>query len=94
MEIAVRVFGNKLGVQLASEKNSQNILDEINKSIRAMDQKAAQTKTYAAASAHLYNVNLAWRNEVMHPKQTYTIAESKNVLSSVGTFIRELARMI
>jgi hypothetical protein len=94
MEIAVRVFGNKLGVQLASEKNSQNILDEINKSIRAMDQKAAQTKTYAAASAHLYNVKLAWRNEVMHPKQTYTIAESKNVLSSVGTFIRELARMI
>jgi hypothetical protein len=94
MEIAVQKFGDKLGVPLAHEKYWQVILDGINKAIRAMDQRAAQTKMYAAASAHLYNVKLAWRNEVMHPKQTYTDQEARKVFLSVDTFIRDLVGML
>jgi hypothetical protein len=94
MEIGTQTFGDKLGVTLASEKNWQNILNEVNKSIKAMDPKASQTKAYAAASSHLYNVKLAWRNEVMHPKQTYTPDEAVTVFSSVGAFMRDLALMV
>ena len=44
MEISVQKFGDKVGVALASEKNWQNILDEINKAIKKLDQRADQTR--------------------------------------------------
>jgi len=94
MEIAVQRFGDKLGIRLASEKNWQNILDEMNKAIKALDQKAAQTKAYAEASALLYNVKLCWRNAVMHPKQTYTTEEARALLNAVSVFIRDLAGIL
>jgi len=94
MEIGVRRFGDVLGVTLADDKNWQNILDEINKAIRALDQKAMLTKKYAAASAHLYNVKLASRNEVMHPKQTYTPDEATKVFNATDAFIRDLVNLI
>lgn len=94
MEIAVQRFGDKLGVALATEKNWQNILDEINKAIKALDHKAPRTRAYAGASSHLYNVKIRWRNEVMHPKQTYTTAEAKDVFDAVRTFIRDLAGIL
>ena len=93
MEIGTQKLGDKLGVQFASEKNWQNILDEVNKAIKAMN-KATQTKAYAAAASHLYNVKLAWRNEVMHPKQTYTHDEATKVPAAVDAFIRDLASIL
>ncbi len=66
----------------------------MNKAIKALDHKAAQTKAYAAASSHLYNVKLAWRNEVMHPKQAYTHDEATKVHSAVDAFIRDLASIL
>ena len=94
VEIAVQRFGNKLGIALATEKNWQNILDEINKAIKAMDQRAPTTKAHAQASAHLYNVKLCWRNQVMHPKQTYTPDEARALFGAVQTFIRDLAEVL
>jgi hypothetical protein len=94
MELGLQIFGTKLGVTLAQQKNWQNILDELNKVIKSMDHKAAQTKAYAAASSHLYNVKIAWRNEVMHPKQTYTSSETRVIFNATETFIRDLASMI
>ena len=45
------------------------------------------TKKYAAISSNLYHVKLAWRNEVMHPKQTYTEEEALEVFAaSEGAF--------
>ncbi len=94
MEIGTQKLGDALKIQLPAQKNWQNVLDEVNKAIKALDQKAAQTKAYAAASAHLYNVKLAWRNEMMHPKQTYTHDEATKVFSAVDTFTRDLASIL
>jgi len=94
MEIGVQRFGAKLGITLATEKNWQNILDEINKAIKALDQKALQTKAYAEASAHLYNVKLCWRNQVMHPKQTYTPDEARALFGAVKIFIHDLTGIL
>ena len=41
---AVQRFGDKIGVALATDKNWQNILEEINKAIKALDQKSLKTK--------------------------------------------------
>jgi hypothetical protein len=94
MEVGVQEFGTKLGVTLTGEKNWQNILDEINKAIKALDQKAPATKEFAAVSANLYSVKLAWRNEVMHPKDTYTLEEADNLIRQVKIFMEQLAKVI
>jgi hypothetical protein len=94
MEVGVQVLGNKLGVALTHEKNWQNILDEVNKAIKKLDQKAATTKELAAASANLYSVKLAWRNEVMHPKDTYTLEEADNLIRQVRIFMEHLAKLV
>lgn len=94
MEVGVQKFGTKLGVTLVAEKNWQNILDEINKAIKNMDQKAPETKELAATSANLYSVKLAWRNEVMHPNDTYTLEEADNLIRQVKIFMEQLAKVI
>jgi hypothetical protein len=95
MEIAVQIFGGAIGgVQFASEKNWQNILDETNKKIKSLDQKQQKTKQYAEAASYLYDVKLAWRNEVMHPKQTYTHEEGKAIFAAVGAFLKDLVMLL
>lgn len=94
MEGALQKFGDKLGVALVGTKNWQNILDETNKAIRGLNPKDKQTVAYAEAAAHLFNVKLAWRNEVMHPKQTYTWEESRDIFNATRVFIRDLAGLL
>lgn len=94
MEAGVQQLGTKLGVTFTADKNWQNILDETNKAIRTLDQKAPETKELAAASANLYSVKLAWRNEVMHPKDTYTLEEADNLIRQVKIFMEQLANVV
>jgi hypothetical protein len=93
MEIAVQKFGDKLGVPLVDEKVWQVILDGINAKIRPMG-KSADGKRYAEISSYLYNVKLAWRNETMHPKATYTDEEAESIFQAVKTFMRELVAVL
>jgi hypothetical protein len=94
MELAVQQFGSELSITLVTEKNWQVILDQINAAIRKLGAKEAKTKAYAQAASHLYNVKVAWRNEVMHPKQTYTFEEAKGIFDNVKTFIGDLATIL
>ncbi len=93
MEIGVQKFGEQLGVTLTEEKNWQTILDQINPKIKELgkDQKA---KLYASIAAHLYNVKLAWRNETMHPKATYTDEEARLIFAVVRGFMNDLVRAL
>lgn len=93
METGVQEFGNKLGVALVNEKNWQNILDEINKQIKSLP-KGPATVEMSQATANLYAVKLAWRNEVMHPKDTYTLEEADNLIRQVRIFMQQLAKII
>jgi hypothetical protein len=94
MEVGVQEFGKKLGVVLVNEKNWQNILDELNKAIKALPHKASGTVEMSQASANLYAVKLAWRNEVMHPNDKYTLEEAKNIIGQVKLFMGQLATII
>lgn len=94
MELALQRLGTELGVSLVTDKNWQNILDEANKAIKALDHKLPHTKALAEATSHLYAVKLAWRNEVMHPKQTYTTDQAEEIYRNVQTFVRDLAGFI
>jgi hypothetical protein len=94
MEVGVQKFGEMLGVQLAAEKNWQNILDEVNKAIKGLPQKARRTIALSQVAAHLYNVKVAWRNQVMHPHDKYTPDEAKDILGHVEAFMKTLASLI
>ena len=93
METGVQAFGTKLSVSLVDEKNWQNILDEIDKAIKALP-KTPQRVEMSQVSANLYAVKLAWRNEVMHPKDTYTLEEADNLIRQVKIFMEQLATII
>lgn len=94
METGVQAFGTKLGVVLVDVKVWQNILDEINKKIKALPPRDPDTVKMSQASANLYAVKLAWRNEVMHPKDTYTLEEADNLIRQVKIFMEQLATII
>lgn len=94
METGVQAFGTKLGVTLANEKNWQNILDEINREIKKLPPKDAATVAMSQAAANLYAVKLAWRNEVMHPNDTYTLEEAENLIRQVKLFMEQLATIV
>ena len=94
MELGVQALGTKLGVSLVGEKVWQNILDEVNKAIKVLPPKDPLTVQKSQVSANLYSVKLAWRNEVMHPKDTYTLEEAENLMLLVKNFMRELASIV
>jgi hypothetical protein len=94
MEVGVQQFGTKLGVASVTDKNWQNILNEINKAIKVLPPKDRATVAMSQAAANLYSVKLAWRNEVMHPKDTYTLEEAENLIGQVKLFMCQLAVII
>lgn len=94
MEVGVQAFGRKLGITFTDQKNWQCILDQANKVIKDLPSRDATTVKLCAVSANLYSVKLAWRNEVMHPKQTYTLEEAHDLLMQVKLFMSNLAGLI
>jgi hypothetical protein len=48
----------------------------------------------AAASANLFNVKLAWRNPVMHPKESYSPEEAVEVYDMTKRFMSHLASVL
>ena len=98
MERAVQAFGVKLGVPKAAEKNWQNILDELNKKVRMLPESTPEEKEakaeYANASANLFNVKLAWRNPVMHPRASYNPEEAVEIYDKVKTFTKHLTTIL
>jgi HEPN domain-containing protein len=94
VEVAVQRLGKKLGVKNAKNLVWQVILDQVNLAIKSLPAKSPKTKKFAAVTGHLYNVKVAWRNEVMHPKETYTEEEAETLLSLVKVFMVEVASVI
>lgn len=94
METGVQEFGNSLGVAVPEEKCWQNILDEVNKAIKSLPSKDSRTADLSRAAAALYSVKVAWRNQVMHPKDVYTNLEAAEILQHVKSFMGELARIM
>jgi len=87
-----------LGVQpidkRGKDKHWQNFLDETDKAIKNLPTQDPLTKQYAGISSNLYSVKVAWRNEVMHPKQTYTEEQALEVFAASRAFMRELASVL
>jgi hypothetical protein len=106
MEIGVQALGKRLKVQIDVKNEPWNqimmhvhnkISGSPNGSVPGMPHKTAAQKRrklqYTAVAAYLHNVRLAWRNEVMHPKQTYTLEEAHDIYNATYKFMDHLARL-
>lgn len=98
MEYSVQYLGKKLEIDLVTEKNWHNILEEVDKAIKGLPAKTSREKArrnkFSQASAFLRMVKDAWRNDVMHPKQTYTQEEAERVFRNVEDFMVHLAKKL
>jgi hypothetical protein len=70
----------------------------VEKAVQQMPSKTSSQRTrksaYATAASYLQTVRLAWRNEVMHPKQTYTRQEAFDIFNTSKAFMAYLADLV
>jgi hypothetical protein len=99
MELAIRALAKRLRITtIDPEVEGWNkITDHVNKAINGLPAKTAKEQArkakFGAASAHLNSVRIAWRNEVMHPKQSYTREEAHTIFAAVRAFMIDLAAL-
>lgn len=99
MEDGVQVFGRKLKIKINVEIETwYQIIQHVDKNIGQMPTKTAAQKKKkeqrADMSILLSHVRIAWRNDVMHPKKTYTPVEAREVFDATKAFMRHLAELI
>ncbi|MGO9569136.1 MAG: hypothetical protein ACLP5H_16500 [Desulfomonilaceae bacterium] len=97
MESLVQEFATKLNatkkdgspLDLQKEKWYQIEL-AISRAIKVMDEGDLQDK-YSATLDSLSRVRARWRNDTMHPKQTYTSPQAEEIIGAVQAFAEDFA---
>lgn len=89
METAVQALSSKLGIQCI-ELEWGKLLSSMKEKIEAMP-KGTERDKWSENHSLLYHVKQAWRNNTMHPKQTYTEDEAWTVYDAVKSFLTNLA---
>lgn len=92
MEVMVQRVAKKLRVNNL-DREWGKLLSDIGKAIEPMP-KGPKRNRWSEAHTHLYHVKQAWRNDTMHPKQTYTEVEARAIYTAVGVFSQSLAKLI
>jgi len=92
MECAVQALCVKLSIA-NPDRVWGKLLSDMNKTIESMP-KGDSRDRWSQSSALLYNVKQAWRNDVMHPKETYTEEQAIEVFQAVRSFMRHLSPLI
>jgi len=89
MEAAIRRLCTKLQIH-NTERDWGKLLSDISEKIEAMP-KGDKRNRWSETHTHLYHVKQAWRNDTMHPKQTYTTEEAKRIFDAVNVFMSALS---
>jgi hypothetical protein len=97
MESALKVLGVNLNVTVVDKNNVDlewgKILSNMSAPIEAMP-KGNEKEDWSAAFALLVHVKQAWRNPTMHPKQTYTEEQAKEIFAATRSFMNSLADLV
>ena len=76
-----------------SNPNWQTVINECEREIRALKNKADQEFYGEAATNFLYFKN-AWRNHAMHGRDTYDKRQAFEILQHVGGFMKHLSKRL
>lgn len=100
MEIGVQAFGTMLGVDFPEDKEWGKILNIATGKIKEQTERREhhgrdpEIVAWNQIHAHLSSVGTGCRNQYMHPKETVTMEEAKDLIGLVGGFMRSLAKHI
>ena len=98
VESAVRLIGDRLGATIFDKNNvGLNwgcILQNVNAEIEKKKFTAEKRDKWSEVSSQLFHVKNCWRNQTMHPKQTYSDEEATEIFLAVKSFLRCLARQL
>lgn len=92
MELAVQALASHVGITNVDRVWGQ-LLSDIEAAIKQIPDKAKRDQ-WSASHVHLYHVKQAWRNDTMHPKQTYTEEQATEVYRAVRSFMTHLADLV
>jgi ABC-type uncharacterized transport system involved in gliding motility auxiliary subunit len=98
MEGVVQEFGRKAKVSVDIKKAYwDTILKQVKKLTEIKETDSAKIKKkkkrYQSFYDRLDAVRVAWRNETMHPKTTYTEEEAKEVMDAVRLFLKDFSTL-
>ena len=97
LEATLKVLGDKLGVTVIDKHNSDLEWGIILANIKvAVDKipKSVEKTNWSSVASLLTHVKIAWRNRTMHPKQTYTEEEAKEIFAASRAFMRSLTSLV
>ena len=87
-----------LKVAFPPDRSWQATLNEVNRAVDSMPTATEPERTRKSemhqAATNLYNVKHAWRNNVMHPRESYTPEEAEEVYGAAKSLLRHLAKLI
>ncbi len=92
LETAVGALCSKLSIS-NTDRVWGVLLSDLHKKIEVMP-KGKDRTAWSEAHSNLYHVKEAWRNQTMHPKQTYTTEQAREVFEATKTFMRQLAGLV
>lgn len=97
-EAVVKRLGEELNVTV-TDKNDKvltwgKILANMSGAVEQMPKNDPKTQDWSEAVTLLFHVKEAWRNETMHPKQTYTQEEAVEIFDATGAFAGRLAKLL
>jgi hypothetical protein len=98
-EHGMRDLAKPLGVPCEEAQQWRHVIDGIVSAVKAMEQEKktperdAQLQSYSEAAQQLFFFKEAWRNHVMHAKETYDEREAFNVYEAVKHFMQRLATL-
>lgn len=92
MEEAVMALSKKLGMTNV-DREWGKLLSDMKPRIEALP-LGPDRDLWSESHSLLYHVKQAWRNNTMHPKETYTEEEASAVYSAVKSFTRHLVPLV
>lgn len=92
MESAVQTLSTSLGIP-SPEREWGKLLSDMKAKIEAMPAGDLKNR-WSENHSLLYHVKQAWRNDVMHPKATYTVEQALEVHQAMRSFMRNLVPLV
>jgi hypothetical protein len=99
MEVGIQRLAQRLDIPLTTQTAMRmrtwgDLETAIREKVFGMNQEGARKAKFAAVLACFHSVRIAWRNETMHPKQTYSAEQGRDVLHAVRSYITALVEVM
>lgn len=98
LEVGLQALASKLSISLAKDTNWQNVLNAVQSAMKMLPRSTRQEKDFlakcSAAHAHLQSVKDAWRNDVMHPRASYSEHQVIDVIENSRALMVKIAEIV